>query len=259
MPPIVKAEITQSTLKHSDDNEIAVFTAKVLNFINPKFDDPETELQLAEAELYSFAQNCELTTDEFMIALQLAADGKLYTEPDEKGTSRKIQLYREIDRLKLGEVKAAYLHHKTIDKQYENGKAAIKSFLEPPTPELTEEEKKEIRIKFYKSEFQRLQKGENILGTITFYDLIKHSGLELVKLKFVEAVLDKFQPETMQGGLSVSKAGSQLDIPKKITNNAKQHFINSLVKAYFNKKKLKDLTESEFIDHWERIKNQTQV
>ncbi len=259
MPPIVKAEITQSTLKHCNENEIAIFTARVLNFINPKFDDQDTELQLAEAELYSFAQKCELTADEFMIALEMAADGKLYTEQDEKGVSKRIQLFREIDRLKLGEVKSAYLYHKTIDKQYENGKAVIKAFLEPPKPELTEEQKIAERIKFYKTEFERLQKGEMVLGTVIFYDLIKHSGLEVVKLKFVELVLDKYQPESFQSGLSVSKVGNQLDIPKKVKNNAKQHFINTLVKAYFDKNNLKSLTESEFIQHWETIKNQSQV
>ena len=253
--PMLKAEIAQSTLKHCDDQQISVFIAKVLNFINPKFDDVETEMQLAEAELYSFAHKCELTTDEFMIALEMAVDGKLYTEPDENGHSKRIQLFREIDRLKLGEVKAAYLYHKKIDKQYEIGKSIIKAFLEPPQKELTPEEKKTERINFYKTEFERLQKGEMVLGTTIFYELIKQAGLERISLKYVESVLDKFQPETFQSGLSVSKVGAQLDIPKKVTHNAKVFFIGEIVKSYFKKHNLKELTQDQFIDYWENIKN----
>lgn len=257
MPPMVRAEISQSMLKHSDDNQVSIFTARVLNFINPKFDDPDSEMPLAEVELYAFARSCELTCDEFLLALELAADGKLYSEPDDKGTARKIQLFREIDRLKLGEVKAAYLHHKKIDKQYETGKARIKAFLEPPTPELTPEQKKAERTAFYKADYARLQKDETVLGTVIFYDLIKKNGVEKVNLKFLEAVLDRYQPETFESGLSVSKVGSRLEIPRKVTHNAKTHFINSIVKAYFDKEKLKDLTESQFIEYWENINQKT--
>lgn len=242
-------------LKHSDDNQVSIFTARVLNFINPKFDDPESEMPLAEVELYAFARSCELTCDEFLLALELAADGKLYTEPDEKGNSRKIQLFREIDRLKLGEVKSAYLHHKKIDKQYESGKAIIKAFLEPPKPELTPEEKKAERVAFYKTEYERLQRGEMVLGSTIFYDLMKRSGLEKVNLKFVEVILDKYEPETFESGLTTSKVGSMLDIPKKTKHNAKVFFINAIVKAYFDKNKLKELTQDQFIEYWEKIKN----
>ena len=93
LPEITKAEISQSMLKWSNDEEVSVFTARVLNFINPKFND-EHEIQLAEAELYSFAKKCELTANEFLLALDLASDGKLFSEPDENGNARKVQLFR---------------------------------------------------------------------------------------------------------------------------------------------------------------------
>lgn len=239
-------------LRWSSDEDISVFTARVVNFINPKYNDIN-ESELAEAELYSFAKKCELTADEFLLALELAVDGKLFTEPDENGNSSKVKLFREIDRLKLGEVKSAFIYYKTIDKQNERGKSEIKAFLEPPKPEPTPEERKQSFLQLCKTEYARLQKEGNVLGTVIFYDLIKKNGLEKINLKFVEMVLNKFQPETFQTGLSTSKVGSLLDLPKKTIHNAKTFFIDSLVSAYFEKEKLKELSEDGFIEYWEMI------
>ena len=62
---------------------------RLINFINPKFEEGEAEI--AEAEIYSFAKNCELTANEFILALEMSADGKLYSEPDTNGNSEKIK------------------------------------------------------------------------------------------------------------------------------------------------------------------------
>ena len=213
-------------LRWSNDEDISVFTARVLNFINPKFAD-QHEIELAEAELYSFAKKCELTANEFLLALELAADGKLFSEPDENGNSKKVQLFREIDRLKLGEVKSAYIYNKTIDKQYESGKAEIKAFLEPPKPEPTPEERKQSFLHLCRTEYGRLQKEGAVLATPIFYDYIRKNGLETIRISWIENVLERFQPETFQSGLSTSKVGSLLDLPKK--QNTMQKFSSLII------------------------------
>lgn len=228
------------------------FAQHVLNFINPKLDSEE-EFQASLFVLVEFARKCDLTAAEYLYALELAADGRLHTED-----GKKVQLFREIDRLKLGEVKAAYIHHKRSDKQYEAGRAKIKAFLSPPDQEPTEEEKKAERLRFYRSEHARLQRDEAVLGTVIFYGLIKKKGMDKISLKYVENVLDRYQPQTFESGLQTSKAGSLLDLPKKVTHDARTFFINSLVRSYFEKNDLKSLTEKEFIQYWETIKNQNQ-
>lgn len=246
---MAKAQISQSMLKYASDSEISQFAIRLINFINPKFEEGEAEI--AEAEIYSFAKNCELTANEFLLALELSADGKLYSEPDTNGNSEKIKLYREVDRLKLGEVKSAYIALKRADKVFQEDAKKIKAFLEPPKPEPTEEELKEQRLKFYSEEYKRLQRDGKVLGTTIFYDLIKKEGLETVKLKWLEAILDKFKPETVDK--SLINEPQLVKIPKIKKHDAKTFFIDELVHAYFVNKKLKELSEEEFIKHWENI------
>jgi len=224
----------------------------VLNFINPKFND-QHEIELAEAELYGFALKCELTANEFLLALELAADGKLITEPDENGNTKRVQMFREIDRLKLGEVKSAYIYHKTIDRQHESGKAKIRAFLEPVQPELTPEQKKAEREKFFRTDYARLQNEGKVLGTVLFYDLIKKSGIQKVNLKFVENVLDHFKPETVEASAMRLSEPQLARTAKVIKHNAKTFFIDALVHAYFEKENLKSMTENEFVEYWEEI------
>ena len=246
---MAKAQISQSMLKYASDSEISQFAIRLINFINPKFEEGEAEI--AEAEIYSFAKNCELTANEFLLALEMSADGKLYSEPDTNGNSEKIKLYREVDRLKLGEVKSAYIALKRADKVFQEDVKKIKAFLEPPKPEPTEEELKEQRLKFYSEEYKRLQIDGNVLGTTIFYDLIKKEGLETVKLKWLEVILDKFKPETVDK--SLINEPQLVKIPKIKKHDAKTFFIDELVHAYFLNKKLKELSEEEFIKHWENI------
>ena len=246
---MAKAQISQSMLKYASDTEISQFAIRLINFINPKFEEGEAEI--AEAEIYSFAKNCELTGNEFLLALEMSAEGKLYSEPDANGNSEKIKLYREVDRLKLGEVKSAYIALKRADKVFQDDLKKIKAFLEPPKPEPTEEELKEQRLKFYSEEYKRLQRDGKVLGTTIFYDLIKKEGLETVKLKWLEAILDKFKPETVDK--SLINEPQLVKLPKIKKHDAKSFFIDELVHAYFVNKKLKDLSEEDFINHWENI------
>ena len=110
---------------------------------------------------------------------------------------------------------------------------------------------KEQRLKFYSEEYKRLQRDGKVLGTTIFYDLIKKEGLETVKLKWLEAILDKFKPETVDK--SLINEPQLVKLPKIKKHDAKTFFIDELVHAYFVNKKLKDLSEEDFINHWENI------
>ncbi|WP_347219341.1 hypothetical protein [Chryseobacterium sp.] len=240
-------------LKLSSNEEINVFTAKLLNFFNPKFEDPEIESELARADILKFVMRCELTADEFLLALTLATEGKLRTEPNSDGNTENIKLFREIDILKLGEVKAAYLRFKRDDEQYKKGKAEIKAFLNPPPPELTTEEKKEIRIKFFKDEFIRLKEKGEILGSTQFYDLLRNEH-KIVKIAFVEKFLQTAKLEELTAdkrSTDVHLASSKRIIKKDPFLAFKELF----VKSYITKMKLSDGTEDQWIEHWEQFRN----
>ena len=235
-------------LKSSTDEEKNVFSARVLNFINPKFDpeNEELETELAEAELYAFATNCELTANEFLLALEMATEGKLSSEPDEQGNSQKIKLFREIDRLKLGEVKSAYIFHKTHDKKYEVGKSEIKAFLNPPEKELTTEEKQQIRINWLETEYRRLISEGSVFGSTSFFEII--TANEEIKMNVVDVAnaLGKFNPEK-----AIGKNGEGLPIIKK--NDVVTYFKDKLVASYIKKHNLKDLSLNDWINYWEKF------
>lgn len=235
-------------LKSSTDEEKNIFSARVLNFINPKF-DPENqvlETELAEAELYAFATNCELTANEFLLALEMATEGKLSSEPDEQGNSQKIKLFREIDRLKLGEVKSAYIFHKTHDKKYEAGKAEIRAFLNPPEKELTDEEKKQIRINWLETEYRRLISEGSVFGSTSFFEII--TANEEIKMNVIDVAnaLGKFNPEK-----AIGKNGEGLPIIKK--NDVVTYFKDKLVASYIKKHNLKELSLNDWINYWEKF------
>ncbi|WP_241287552.1 hypothetical protein [Chryseobacterium indologenes] len=250
LPEIVKAEISQSMLKSSSDETVNEFTARVINFFNPKFDN-ETEVELARVDIYRFASRCELTMDEFMLALDLATEGKLTTPPDSHGNMEIIKLYREIDIIKLGEIKAAYMRFKCNDEKYKKGKEAVKAFLNPPTAEITPEEKKKIRLKFLKEEFYRLQSKGGVLGSVQFYDLLRNQH-KIVKIAFVERFLQTVRlEEFIESGRSteIHKASSKRVIKKDPFLEFKEMFVAS----YIDKMKLIDGTEEQWIEHWEGL------
>ena len=239
----MKAEIQQSMLKYSKDEEINQFSSRVLKFIDPKFSD-ETEMQLAEAELYSFANRCELTASEMILALELATEGKLTTEPDSQGNSNKIKLFREINRLALGEVKSAYIRYKQENRLYEIGKEKLQEFLTPPEKKLTPEEVEKQRIESLIFEYRRLIKDGTIFNSLLFYDLIKKGGFEKIKLSFIENVLDKFISKKLKLGVK-NEEGKEVKI----------FFINEVVLGYIRTQKLNEATESDWIEHWDSLKN----
>ncbi|RNA63486.1 hypothetical protein D1631_16945 [Chryseobacterium nematophagum] len=162
-----------------------------------------------------------------------------------------LKPYKKIDFEMFNQVEVAYIEYKKIDKQRELGIEKIKIFLEPSKPELTPKDKKRERIKFYRSDYKRLQKEGKVLGTLIFYDLIKKKRLEKVSLKFVENILDNFVPETT--GISHSKEPEQIKLTRIKKQDVKVFFIDVVVNTYIEKNKLKEFSESEWIEYWESI------
>ncbi len=237
------AEISQSMLKSSSDEERMFFAERVLSFINPKFDDI-ADFEASKSELLDFARKCELTHNEFIHALELATEGKLIAE-DDNGSFNRVKMFREIDRLKLGEVKSAYIFYKRQDKQYENGKEAITAYLNPPVEIiLTEEQKAELRLKTYKTEYKRLQRDGKVLDCFTFYNIIVEAEkIKNIKLSFVEKVLSKYI-------IHYEKTESKSLIQNIVKSNPMLFLKEEIVSAYIHKNKLIDMDEDEWVDFW---------
>ncbi len=238
-------------LKSSNEKDINEFTGRLFSFFNPKFES-ETEAEFARADIYAFAMRCELTSDEFNLALHLATEGKLKTEIDKDGNAETIKLYREIDIIKLGEVKAAYLRYKIADPKYTKGIAEVKAFLNPPPLELTPEQKQNIWLKFLKDEFARLQEKGEVLGSVRYYDILRKKH-DIVKIAFVEKFMQTFVPEEHtkeERSKAVHLASSKKIIKKDLFLSFKELFVSS----YITKMKLKDGTEKNWIEHWEILK-----
>lgn len=237
-------------LKQSNEEQINIFTAKVLNYFNPKYgENPTLEEELACADIHRFAMRCEITEDEFMLALDLATEGKLKTEPDAAGNTENIKLYREIDIIKLGEVKAAYMRFKNDDEKYKNGKAKIKAFLDPPAKKLTPEEYRTLTLDNIRKDYHRFKADGKVLATPIFYDLIKKTGIVKIKLEFVEKFLKNYVPEVAEG--KISSGGTSL--PKVIKKDAYVEFQNEMINHYIIHLNLHEITEEEWVKHWELL------
>lgn len=173
----------------------------------------------------------------------MATRGNLVSENGEK-----VKLFREIDRIKLGEIEAAYLNFKRNDKATEKGNEVIKKFLEPPKKEPTEEEKKQTRIELYTTEWNRLKNENQVYATTIFIDLIMQEKKE-VNITYVLATLQNFKPPINKTGLT-----TKTDVlPKIIQNDAKTFFVNQFVSTYIQRNKLNKLTLEEWINHWEAL------
>ena len=246
----MKAEISQSMLKWSSEDEINTFCAKICSLFNPKYVGNQQEkdalMEIDFATAYSFSKNCELTADEMELAFHLATEGKLKSEIDKDGNATPIQLYREVDAIKLGELKSAYIRYKRDDVGYGLGKEKIKAFLAPPEKEHTPEEQKDNRKAWFTSEFERLQKGESVLGSTHFFDLITANEEIKMNVADVAVALGKFNPEKALG-----KNGEGLPIVKK--NDVVTYFKDKLVASYIKKHNLKELSLEEFINYWEKF------
>ncbi len=162
-------------LKSCNIEEKENFALRVISFINPKFDDynelnPYSDFNIAKAELMDFCSKCVLTSSEFMIALDMASRRKLFLNGET------VKLFREIDRIKLGEVENAYLEFRRNDKDYDRDYSLIKTFLEKPSKEITEEDKKAERKKNLISLMNSIEKGEKCNHAFLFYDFVVRKG-----------------------------------------------------------------------------------
>lgn len=245
----MRAEITQSTLKQTsldNPNEIEAFINEIFAKVNPTFTDGENGVKLAESEIRRYAKQSLITREEFFIARTLLSRDLLF---DFEGNP--LKPFKIIDFEFFNKVETAYINFRNYEKTREIGIAKIKAFLEPQKPEPTEEELKEQRLKFFIEDYKRLKSDGKVLGTVIFYDLIKKSGIETVKLKWLENSLERFKPtisETVRGN-----DFEKVKVPKIKENNAKTHFIDDFVNSFIKFKQLSELTQDEFVKYWNDI------
>lgn len=168
-----KAEVSEIPLRNSDEENIKKICKRIFSLINPKFTE-EYEENIAMFELKEFVTKCELTPSELMIAIDMCLKGRLYTEPNAEGYSERIKLFREIDRIKLGEIESAYLYLKTIDKNYEADTKQVKAFLEDKlskeTTEIREQKAKQNRQNLYQLLLKETQAGKICRHGFMFYE-----------------------------------------------------------------------------------------
>lgn len=245
----MKAEITQLKLRLSSEEVQSEYARQIMDFVNKSYDD-EMVAKSDFTTVLGFVRQCELTGDEFMIALNLASSQDLTDVHGEK-----IKYFRDINVGNFNLYASAYIEYRNNFKPYQLGKDAISEFLKPPPLELTPEQKKQERILFLKAEFKRLQSGNNVLGANIFYELIKKKGLTKVNIKFIEGVLEKFVPETSLMGIITAKGNEPILIPKKIKNDVKVFFEDQLVSKFIKSEKLHELSEDKWIEYWQKIEN----
>ncbi|AZA74760.1 hypothetical protein [Chryseobacterium indoltheticum] len=250
-------------LKSCDDLTQEVFALQVLNFINPNlenpdFDDPNSDGSLNKQKIKDFAKKSRLTPQEFLDALDLVPRDELTTieqRPNGEDFEKPLKLFSRIDSKNLIEIETAYIRYRSKNKLYEKGKAELKAFLMPPVQESTQEQKEAQNRKFLKEEYQRLQIRGFVLGTTIFYDMLR-PNYKVVNIAFIEIFLQTFKPEVFEDEIrstEVHLANSKKIIKRDVLLAFKELF----VKTYIEKAQLKSLSESEWIEHWKNIKNNT--
>ena len=167
----MKAEISQSMLKRSEPGEVELFAGRVISFINPKFDNPETEFELSMLEIKDFAKECQLTPEEFLSALRLATKGKLIGLD-----GNPIKLFREIDTIKFGEVESAYIEYKNANPVYTKSKKELKQLVEKPN-EPTAEEKEARKKRLWDDMLEKVSNDQPCYHSFLFYEELKAKGV----------------------------------------------------------------------------------
>lgn len=230
-------------LKYSPEPILDHYATEVFQFVNKSYTFESDGVEDFN-KIKKYLATCEITGDEFMIALNAVSGQKLL---DKSG--KPITYIRDINEGNFNLYVSAYLDYKRSSKQYEIGKERLNQFLNPPR-ELTAEEKMRERLNWLSAEYQKLQKDGFVHGSTIFYELITKSEDDFkIKISFVEFVLGKFNPEKALG-----KNGEGLPIVKK--NDVVTFFKDKLVASYIKKHNLKELSLEEFINYWEKfVKN----
>ncbi|MEG0848499.1 MAG: hypothetical protein RSE50_00940 [Myroides sp.] len=248
----MRAEIQQSKLKWSDDVTLERFSNRVILAIDPKFsdgdsDDQFSDFNIAKNKVYDFGRRCDLTEGEYLLALEMAMKGQLVLD------EQKVKIYREINQINLSEVEQAYQIFKQQDAKYSHGKKELQKFLTPAPKEVTPEELKKLRLENIKKDYHRFNADGKVLATHLFYDLIKKTRGEKIRLEFVETFLKNFVPEVAEGKLT---ATGSTQMPRVIKKDVYVEFQDEIIKQYVMHLKINEQTESEWVKHWENILNQ---
>lgn len=250
MPEIVKAEITQLTLKRlSKDKpqQLEGFAMEVIAKINVNITDPDFEVQMFTSEIRRYAEQSKLTPAEFFIARTCLSRGQLIDVDGEI-----MKPYKKIDFEMFNQVEEAYLRFKVESKEYDIGKGKIKAFLNPPDPEPTEEQKRAERAKLRAN----IENCFNTSGECEFafliYDDLKNEGVleDLRKPERIEPIKNRLMAKFLQKEITrnLFYNGTELrQLSDKFSKNEKyktpgavvQEVKNEIIKSYFKSLELK--------------------
>jgi hypothetical protein len=239
LPDIVKAEIELPMLKYSPEPILDHYATEVFQFVNKSYAFEGDGVE-DFTKIKKYLATCEITGDEFMIAMNAVSSQKLL---DKAG--KPITYIRDVNEGNFNLYVSAYLDFKRSSKQYEIGKERLNEFLNPqkdPTPE----EQKENRKAWFTAEFERLKKGETVLGSTRFFDMITAKEEIKMNVADVAVALAKFNPEKSMG-----KTLEGLPNIKK--NDVVTFFKDKFVAAYIKKHNLKELPLQDWINYWEKF------
>ncbi|WGU68225.1 hypothetical protein QIU19_13320 [Capnocytophaga canimorsus] len=115
----MKLEISQLKLKQAPQNEKQQFVDFVFNTFDPNFYSEE-EAMANQATVYQFIEDCELTLNEMIKAVQMVLNGTLTDE-----NSEVIVLRHKISLIVLYQIKRAYIRYKNEDYNHTKGRRMI--------------------------------------------------------------------------------------------------------------------------------------
>ncbi|WP_312900224.1 hypothetical protein [Chryseobacterium taichungense] len=249
----MKAEISQSKLKYSDDDSLMRFANRVVFEIDPKFpdddesNDPEnmlSPLNIAINRVIDYGRRSDLTENEFMLSISMAQKGLLQIDGE------KVRFFREINQAHFAQYEMGYTEFKARDQKYQNAKEEIRKAITPAEKKLTAEEYEIMTLENIRKDYHRFQADGKVLATPIFYDLIKKSKGDKIKLSFVETFLKNYVPETAEGKLSAD--GTSL--PRVIKKDAYLEFQNEVIANYIQYLKLNETSEELWMQHWKRLR-----
>lgn len=243
--------MSQSKLKWSSEEVLERLANRVILFIDPKFNDnggdpekdPFSDYNIAKNKIKDFGRRCEITEEEFILALNFASKGILMVE------DQIVKIYREINQINLSEIERGYSEFKSRDQKHQNGKKEISNLLNPPPPKMTKEEYEALTFNNIQKDYHRFKSDGKVVATPVFYDLIKSERGDKVKLQFVETFLKNYVPETAEGKLS----SDGTSLPKVIKKDAYVEFQNEMISNYVLYMKLNDTSEEVWLQHWKRL------
>lgn len=229
------------------------FANKVVFTIDPKLpddhdfsdEDPMHPLNIALNRVVDYGRRSDLTEQEFMIALSMAPKGLLQVDGE------KVKFFREINQAQLSQYEQGYIDYKIRDQKYQNAKDEIRKLIAPPEKKLSPEEYEAMRTENIRKDYHRFKADGKVLATPIFYDLIKKTGIEKVKLQFVENFLKNFVPEIAEGKLS----GVGTALPKVVKKDVYLEFQNEMIKNYIIYLKLDETSEEVWMQHWKKLNN----